>query len=90
MGYEDGHGLTNRKYEATPLTEIVVNVQRLARLAPIDNEELLKAFTYDLRVPRACCPRPPSDAAKQDNDAPDALQKRGLLCAEAAIKIKDT
>ena len=52
--YEDGHGLSNGKNKATPLTEIIVNVQRLTRLAPIDKEELLKAFiTYDLRVPRA-------------------------------------
>ena len=91
VGYEDGHGLTNRKYKTTPLTEIVVSVQRMARLAPSGKEGLLKAFiTCNLRVPRECCPRPPSDTAKQDNDAPDALQKKGLRCAEAAMKIKET
>ena len=90
-GYEEWHGLTNRKNEATPLKEIIVSVQRLARLAPIAKEEPLKIFiTYNLGVPRPCCPKPPSDTAKQDNDAPDLLQKRGLQLAETVKKRKDT
>ena len=44
VGYEKGHSLTNRKNESTPLKEIIVNVQRLAPLVPIDKVELLRTF----------------------------------------------
>ena len=73
------------------MKEIIVNVQRLAPLVRIDKVKLWRTFIkYDLGGPRACCPRLPSDTAKQDDDAPDVLQKRGLRFAEKAMKIKDT